>query len=489
MKKVPFYGNHPDNMHCALAVYRMLFDFFLDRKLSWEAMEKMSGFQPSRAAWTVTIWERMARQGFDIRMIEPFHYRRYMEEGQDYLKTYFASKQAYEWQIANTNLLDIKPLIPDFLKQVQVEERQATLEDIDDMLEDGRLVFVTLNPRILDDQPGYSDHAVLIIDQDGDEYIMHDPGEQPRPYRRVSRQKLWQAMGAEQTTSEVTGVKFKPRRLRADVILANMYPTYSRAALAKLFKAGQVTYQGRTLKPGDKLPSNVQLEAVMDSLRPPEASDIDLPIIYEDDDILVINKPAGVLTHAVGAFAAEPSVATFIRQRTAGLTGLRAGIVHRLDRATSGVLVCAKNPKALSLLQKQFAQRKVTKTYMAIVKGHLKQPEAIIDMPIERNPQAPATFRVGTNGKPAVTQYKVVEENATHSLLQLTPQTGRTHQLRVHLAQLGHPIVGDPLYSTGKYGDRMYLHALNLELTVPISNERMVFTAPLPAEFKQFMDA
>jgi RluA family pseudouridine synthase len=191
-----------------------------------------------------------------------------------------------------------------------------------------------------------------------------------------------------------------------------------------------------------------------------------------------------VLTHALGKHGNEPSVASFLRHKVSGIAGERAGIVHRLDRATSGVIIGAKNPRALSFLQKQFSQRKVKKTYTAVVEGQPQPSEAIIDMPIERNPKAPATFRTGQNGKPAVTHYQVLQTGAKHSLLELKPETGRTHQLRVHLAKIGHPIVGDPLYGHGAYGDRLFLHAQQLELTLP-GGQRRTFTSPLPAIFKE----
>ena len=161
--------------------------------------------------------------------------------------------------------------------------------------------------------------------------------------------------------------------------------------------------------------------------------------------------------------------------------------MHRLDRATSGVIICAKNQAALSFLQKQFSQRKAKKTYMAIVAGHMNPQAAVIDMPIERNPKAPATFRVGPNGKPSTTLYTVVAETPAYSLVELKPTTGRTHQLRVHLAEQKHPIIGDPLYGTGTFGERLYLHALSLEITLP-NRERRTFEAPLPPEFAQLME-
>jgi len=279
---------------------------------------------------------------------------------------------------------------------------------------------------------------------------------------------------------------------RLDVVVTAAMPRLSRAFVQKLCAEGKVLVQGEPAKPGYKVKEGDLIIIDYDESELQAIPSLDLPVLYEDNDCVVINKPAGVLTHAQGAHVLEATVATFLRSKLAGdlqegASGGRAGIVHRLDRATSGVIIGAKHAKALSALQKQFAQRKVKKTYMAIVAGHLKQKEAVIDMPIERNPKAPATFRVGSNGKSAITHYKVIQESETASLIELTPETGRTHQLRVHLAQLGHPIIGDPLYGTGTYGDRLYLHALSLEITLPTSRERKLFTAPLPKEFKEFM--
>jgi 23S rRNA pseudouridine1911/1915/1917 synthase len=485
MKKVPFYPNHPNGMHCAVAVYRMLFDYFLHRKLGWEEAEKLAGFKDGRAAWTVTIWERMSRMGFDIRMIEPFDYRRYTEKGDAYLRSYMKPEE-YDWLTQHSNIRDIQPLIPAFLQAVRVEQRRPTLKDIDDMLADGRLVFLTLNSNLLNDKPGYAQHAVLVFAKDDEGYRIHDPKtDDPRPDRYVPAEKLWAAMGGKDNSAEATGVKLDPKPTRADVQLARMYPLFSRAALAKLFSKGLVKHGDKVLKPGDKVPADAQLDADISSLQQVTA-EIDLPVLYEDDDCLVINKPTGVLTHTQGAFNPEPTVATFLRNKVTALTGERAGIVHRLDRPTSGVLVCAKNPEALSWLQQQFSKRLARKTYVAVVQGELAQPEAIINMPIQRNPKAPATFRVGPNGKQATTRYKVLRSNGKHSLLELYPETGRTHQLRVHLAKIGHPIVGDPLYGKGKHGDRLYLHALSLTITLP-DGETKTFRAPLPPEFAELV--
>ena len=239
-------------------------------------------------------------------------------------------------------------------------------------------------------------------------------------------------------------------------------------------------------KPGNKLRDNDIVRVDYDEGQLDAIPAIDLPIIYEDEDCMVLNKPAGVLTHSKGAFNPEATVATFLRDKLRGIEGERAGIVHRLDRATSGVIICAKTGAALSFLQKQFSERKVKKTYDAVIAGTLVPAEAIIDMAIERNPKAPATFRVGPNGKPAITQYKTLRVSAKHSLVELKPETGRTHQLRVHLAQLGHPIVGDRLYG-GEPATRLLLHARRLEITLP-GRERKTFEAPLPDLFLNIIE-
>jgi 23S rRNA pseudouridine1911/1915/1917 synthase len=274
--------------------------------------------------------------------------------------------------------------------------------------------------------------------------------------------------------------------MRLDHYVLTQKPQLSRAFAAKLIEQGNVLVNTQPSKPGYRLREGDDVRIMYDEAEHGKIAELDLPILYEDENCIVINKPVGVLTHALGVHGNEPSVASFLRSKVVDLDGERAGIVHRLDRATSGVIIGAKNQGTLSQLQKQFAQRKTKKSYIAIVEGHLKQPEAVIDMPIERNPKAPATFRVGANGKSAKTHYRVLKESAQYSLLELKPETGRTHQLRVHLAKLGHPIVGDPLYGHGKYEDRLFLHAQSLEITLP-GGERKTFDAPLPDEFRELM--
>ena len=261
----------------------------------------------------------------------------------------------------------------------------------------------------------------------------------------------------------------------------------SRSFVKVLLDQGKVSIGDTTIykpsvkvHPGDVITLNY--EAVTDA----DIPEINLEILYQDDDCLVVNKPIGVLTHSKGAFNPEATVSTFIRQFTTGMEDNRGGIVHRLDRVTSGLLICAKNEAALTSLQKQFADRHAHKTYMAVVSGTPEQLEANIEMPIERNPKKPQTFRVGPNGKVAKTHYKVVASNDKYSLVELHPTTGRTHQLRVHMAQIGNPIVGDVLYG-GEPAKRTYLHALSLELTLP-NKEHRTFTAQLPAELNAILE-
>ena len=183
--------------------------------------------------------------------------------------------------------------------------------------------------------------------------------------------------------------------IRLDKVVAATYPKYTRSSLELLFDKGFVSVNKHLAKPSYKVRDKDKI-SIDETYLMQKPADIELPVIYEDNDVLVIDKPAGILTHSKGALNFEPTVASFIQAKITdeSLTGNRAGIVHRLDRATSGVIITAKNQPALSWLQKQFSQRKVKKTYIAIVEGALDPPEAIIDAPIARNPKKPQTFVV-----------------------------------------------------------------------------------------------
>jgi 23S rRNA pseudouridine1911/1915/1917 synthase len=272
--------------------------------------------------------------------------------------------------------------------------------------------------------------------------------------------------------------------MRLDSFLATEHPEHSRATWQKYIKAGYVSVNGQITtnfrSVGDDDRAEINLPEVV-------KQPLDLPIIYEDDDVVVINKPAGVLTHSKGALNGEFTVADFIRSRSAAGAwpedNNRPGIVHRLDRATSGVIIGAKTPEALSYLQKQFSQRRAKKTYLALVSKPPQDKEFIIDLPIERDSKHKSQFRVSSRGKPAQTRVKLDHVSpAGEALLELKPETGRTHQLRVHLAHIGRPIVGDQVYD-GAPARRMMLHAKTLEITLP-GGRRRVFTAAPPEEFR-----
>ena len=277
--------------------------------------------------------------------------------------------------------------------------------------------------------------------------------------------------------------KISPTKVRLDIYLSTKFDTtISRSLWQKYIKAGYVSVNNKVATT-PKFEVDETDEIAL-NLPEKEQTDVDLPILYEDDDVIVVNKPSGLLTHAKGGLSDEPTVAEIIRPKTSFATDTdRPGIVHRLDRDTSGLLIIAKNPESAAHLQRQFAERTAKKTYIAITDGKPKLNAAKIDLPIGRNPSAPSTFRIDPNGKPAQTTYHVLAENDTQSLVELKPTTGRTHQLRVHLAHLNTPILGDRVY--GKSSDcRMMLHAQKLEITLP-SGERKVFEAAIPDEFKR----
>ena len=278
--------------------------------------------------------------------------------------------------------------------------------------------------------------------------------------------------------------RISPTKVRLDIYLSTKFDTtISRSLWQKYIKAGYVSVNNKAVTT-PKFEVDETDEIAL-NLPEKEQADVDLPILYEDDDVIVVNKPSGLLTHAKGGLSDEPTVAEIIRPKTSFATDTdRPGIVHRLDRDTSGLLIVAKNSESAAHLQRQFAERTAKKTYIAITDGKPKLNAAKIDLPIGRNPSAPSTFRIDPNGKLAQTTYHVLTENDTQSLVELKPTTGRTHQLRVHLAHLNAPILGDRVY--GKSSDcRMMLHAQKLEITLP-SGERKVFEAATPDEFKKF---
>jgi 23S rRNA pseudouridine1911/1915/1917 synthase len=268
---------------------------------------------------------------------------------------------------------------------------------------------------------------------------------------------------------------------RLDTVTAlNSEGQFSRSTIGKLMDQGKLTVNGvvekqksRKIKPGD----------VVEVVYSPPKLDVEVEILYEDEDQLVINKPAGMLSHAKGKLIQEVGVADWLFPKTKGLTIERSGIVHRLDRATSGVMICAKNEKAKSWLMKQFSDRNVHKKYLAVIEGKPDLEKFKIDMPIGRNPKKLTTFYVTDSGRPAETEVEILSKNGEQSLVLLTPKTGRTHQLRVHMWANGWPMIGDPFYNPEfKKGQELMLHALSLTIQTT-DKEWRDFSAPLPAHF------
>lgn len=270
--------------------------------------------------------------------------------------------------------------------------------------------------------------------------------------------------------------------MRLDAYVAEHWPSQSRSTWKKLIEAGSVSVNGVVVS----IPKYDVGENAVVEVREPETPDHSaqsLPVIYEDENVIVIDKPVGVLTHSKGALNDEFTVAEFVRSKTAYKSDTnRPGIVHRLDRATSGVIVCVKNDETASSIGKQFSNRTIKKQYYAVCSGAPELDEAFIDVPIGRNPSEPSTFKPDASGKHAETYYKVESQSASHALVRLNPKTGRTHQLRVHLKHIHAPIVGDPVYGI-EPSDRMYLHAQSIELTLP-GGKRVTFESPLPPSFR-----
>ena len=264
----------------------------------------------------------------------------------------------------------------------------------------------------------------------------------------------------------------KPEKIRLDILMSEIFKSYNRSSLQKFIEFGFVTVDGKIIKkPNQKFERGVKIDLKIPKTM--KNADLVPEVIYEDGNVVVLNKPAGLLSMAKGQYCPENTLERY---------GL---LVHRLDRDTSGVVIMAKNPEVQMFLKKQFQDRKTHKTYFAVVFGIPKLDEAKIDLPLARDLKRPTTFRVDPNGKASETYYKVVKTSGKHSLVELRPTTGRTHQLRVHMKYLGHPILGDPVYGEEK-ADRLYLHANKLEVTLP-GGKRVTFEAKLPKEFKDVL--
>lgn len=284
---------------------------------------------------------------------------------------------------------------------------------------------------------------------------------------------------------------------RLDKFLIAQRPELSRSFLQTLIADGNIRVNQSPRKSNYivKTGDTITLEIPAPAPSTAQAEDIPLDILFEDDALMVINKPAGMVVHpAVGhtsgtlvnaVLGHDPEIVTSNKER--------AGILHRLDRDTSGVMLVAKTDLAMHELQRQFADREVHKTYLALVNGIVKTPQGKIDAPLGRDPHDRKRIAIvtGPNARQAITVFYVLAHSEKYTLLQLEPETGRTHQIRVHLAFLKHPVVGDELYNKKKNDlglARQFLHAWRISFTHPVSHEPMTFTAPLPPDLVQALE-
>ena len=281
---------------------------------------------------------------------------------------------------------------------------------------------------------------------------------------------------------------------RLDRFVAERLPDLSRSRLHRLITEGYVTLDGVVAKPASGLRSGQRVtvtipDPVESDLQP---QDIPLDVTYQDDDVIVIDKPAGLTVHP-GPGHPDETLANAVLAMCPDLQGiggtLRPGIVHRLDKDTSGLIVVAKNELAQVQLSAKLRQRRFTKGYLALTHGRVSPPEAVIEAPIGRDRSNRKRMAIVAGGREAVTRYRVERYYKAHSLVEVRPTTGRTHQIRVHFASIGHPLVGDSTYGRRlPQLDRHFLHAHLLGFDLPSTGEYAEFTSPLPAELQQFLE-
>ena len=285
---------------------------------------------------------------------------------------------------------------------------------------------------------------------------------------------------------------------RLDKYIVNKDNELSRALIQKLIQEKKILVNGKEAKSSYKInPGDIitveDIEYKEDIYLKPQKMELD--IIYEDNDIIIVNKPKGMVVHP-GNGNPDGTLANAILERCKGsLSGIggiiRPGIVHRIDKDTSGLVIIAKNDNAHIKISKQIQERKVSKTYLALVRGEIKENEATINMPIGRSIKDRKKMAVTKNGKEAITHFKVLKKYKGFTFLEVKIETGRTHQIRVHLSQIGYPIVGDEVYSNGKNPFNVkgqMLHATKLEFIHPTTNKNVTYVAPLPDYFKNILE-
>jgi len=283
---------------------------------------------------------------------------------------------------------------------------------------------------------------------------------------------------------------------RLDAYIASTNEEITRTAAQRLIEQGQVLVNGKKQKVSYKVSEGdiITIEEAKPQEIELKAQDIPIEIIYEDNDIIVVNKPKGMVVHPANGNpdgTLVNAIMAICKDSLSGIGGeIRPGIVHRLDKDTSGLLIVAKNDKAHVNMSEQIKNHEVKKTYIALVRGVVKENEATIDMPIGRSNSDRKKMAVNKNGRNAVTHIKVLKRYQKYTLLQVNIETGRTHQIRVHLSHIGYPVVGDYTYSNGKNEFGVVgqcLHAKELEFRHPITEKEMKLDAPLPEYIEKLL--
>ncbi len=283
---------------------------------------------------------------------------------------------------------------------------------------------------------------------------------------------------------------------RLDKVTPAHVPDLSRATAQRLIKAGEVTVNGRPSKPSYRVQvgDEVVVRVPTEMPAPVVPENIPLDVIYEDDALLVVNKPAGMVVHPAYGHASGTLVNAVLAHcpQIADVGGPdRAGVVHRLDKDTSGLILIAKDSVTRAALQRQFKRRQVAKTYLALVEGQMQPREGIVEAPVGRDKRQRKKMAVVRSGREARTMYRAIEYFANYTLLEVRPHTGRTHQVRVHLSWLGYPIVGDAVY--GRHRQRLlrgrhFLHAARIRFSHPATSEEVEFEAPLPPKLADVLN-
>ncbi len=300
-------------------------------------------------------------------------------------------------------------------------------------------------------------------------------------------------------------VSLEGNKLRLDQYLANIRPDFTRSFIQKLIKEGSVFVNNKKIiKPSLKVSEGDKLIVIIPSIKEIgiKAEDIALDIIYEDEDLIVVNKPSGMVVHPTdhGAHVSGTLVNAVMHYCKKELSGIRGkkkpGIVHRIDKDTTGLIMIAKDDKAHQHLSKQIQKRSITKKYLTLIKGHLEPQEGSIDAPILKlHGRKNVRISNQARAKKALTHYKVLDYIADYSLVEAQIITGRTHQIRVHFASIGHPVCGDSMYGDKKINEKMaelglkrqFLHAAYLKIQLPKNDKWIELEAPLPEDLKEII--